>query len=137
MECFEGMMVTIMDKMAVSAFYTGIYTGIGLHTAMGDTGRLCEVLNKALPELYAAVIIFAIKARQYFDAKCKLALYMITIYAQRVLKSLGVKKAVNMLKPFAIEFQPFIDEIAGKEKTVQECADMATMERIRSMFAST
>ena len=38
-----------------------------------------------------------------------------------------------MLKPFAIEFQPCIDDIIGKEKTVQECANMATMERIRGM----
>jgi len=48
--------------------------------------------------------------------------------------STEVKKAVNMLKPFAIEFQPFINDITGKEKTIQECADMATMERIRGMF---
>jgi len=41
-----------------------------------------------------------------------------------------------MLKPFAVEFQPFIDDITGKEKIIQECADMATMERIRSMFIS-
>ncbi|KAF8421789.1 hypothetical protein EV426DRAFT_188790 [Tirmania nivea] len=113
MEYFEGAMVTIMDKMAVSAFYAGIYTGVGLQTAMGDTGKLYEVLNMALPELYAAVIVFAIKARQYFEAR-------------------WIEKAVNMLKPFAIEFQPFIDDITGKEKTVHECADMAMMERIRS-----
>ncbi|KAF8421781.1 hypothetical protein EV426DRAFT_188583 [Tirmania nivea] len=111
-EYFEGAMVTIMDKMAVSAFYAGIYTGVGLQTAMGDTGKLCKVLNMALPEFYAAVIVFVIKARQYFEAR-------------------WLKKAVDMLKPFAIEFQPFIDDITGKEKTVQECADMATMERIR------
>jgi len=80
MECFEGTMVTIMDKMAVSAFYTGVYTGIGLHTAMGDTGKLHNVLDMALPELYAAVIVFAIKARQYYDARCKLTLHMITTH---------------------------------------------------------
>ena len=74
MECFEGTMVTIMDKMAVSVFYVGIYTGVGLHTAMGDTGKLHAVLDIALPELYAAVIVFAVKARQYFDARCKLTL---------------------------------------------------------------
>jgi len=49
---------------------------------------------------------------------------------------LGVKKAVNMLKPFAVEFQPFIDDITGKETTVQECADIATMERTRSTLIS-
>jgi len=41
-----------------------------------------------------------------------------------------------MLKPFAIEFQPFLDDITGKERSVQECADMATMERIRGVFVS-
>ena len=50
--------------------------------------------------------------------------------------SAGVQKAVNMLKPFAIEFQPFINDISGKEKIVQGCADMATMERIRGMFGT-
>jgi len=79
-------MATIMDKMAVSAFYAGIYTGVGLHTAMGDTGKLKEVLDMALPELYAAVIVFAVKARQYFDARCKLALLVIT--EQKMLKRL-------------------------------------------------
>ena len=80
MQCFEGTMVTIIDKMAVSALYVGIYIGTGLQTAMGDTSklRILEVLDLALPELYAAVIVFAIKARQYFDARCKLALFMIT-----------------------------------------------------------
>ena len=135
MECFEGTMATIMDKMAVSAFYAGIYTGVELHGALGDTGKLHEVLDMALPELYAAVIVFAMKARQYFNAKCKLTL--LTIIKQAMLKKnySGVKKTVNVLKPFAIEFQPFVDDIAGKEKTVQESADIATMERIRSTLA--
>jgi len=132
MECFEGIMVTIMDKMAVSAFYAGIYTGVGL---VGDTSKLHKILNMALPELYAAIMVFVIKAQRYFDARCKMALYIII---EHMLKKnyLGVKKAVHMLKPFAIEFQPFFDDITGKEKTVQECADMATMERIRGVFIS-
>jgi len=78
MECFEGTMVTIMDKMAVSAFYAGVYTGVGSDTAMGDTGKLHDILDMALPELYAAVIVFAIKARQYFDSRCKSALHVVT-----------------------------------------------------------
>ena len=36
-----------------------------------------------------------------------------------------------MLKPFAIEFQPLIDDITGKERTVKEYANI---ERIRSML---
>jgi len=63
MECFEVTMATIMDKMAVSAFYMGIYTGVGLHSAMRGTDKLHEVLDMALPDSYAAVIVFAVKAR--------------------------------------------------------------------------
>ena len=46
----------------------------------------------------------------------------------------GVKKFSSILKSFDIEFQPFIEEINAKEEVIQECADAATMERIRSMI---
>lgn len=39
----------------------------------------------------------------------------------------------HMFKPFAIEFQPSIEEMAEKEQRVRVCADMATMERIMSL----
>lgn len=39
-----------------------------------------------------------------------------------------------MLKPFDIEFQPFIDEINAKERAIQECGDFATMERVKGMI---
>ena len=38
-----------------------------------------------------------------------------------------------MWKPFNVDVQPFIDEITKKEKMIRECADVATMERVRSM----
>ena len=38
-----------------------------------------------------------------------------------------------MWKPFNVDVQPFIDEITEKEKMIRECADVATMERIKSM----
>ena len=37
-----------------------------------------------------------------------------------------------MFKPFDIEFGPFIDEMNAKERAIRECADGATMDRIRS-----
>ena len=46
----------------------------------------------------------------------------------------GVKKFASILKSFDIEFQPFIEEINAKEEVIRECADAATMERIRSMI---
>ena len=43
------------------------------------------------------------------------------------------KKLATALKSFAIEFQPLIEEINAKEVVVRQCADAATMDRIRSM----
>ncbi|KAF8436690.1 hypothetical protein BGX38DRAFT_1213998, partial [Terfezia claveryi] len=71
------------------------------------------MLESALPELYAAVIVFAVKARAYFEAR-------------------GLKKVTNTLKSFNVEFQPFIEDINAKEKVIRECADAATMEKIRN-----
>ena len=41
-----------------------------------------------------------------------------------------------MLQPFDIEFQPFIEEIDTKETVIRECADAATMERIKGLTSS-
>ncbi|KAF8436126.1 hypothetical protein BGX38DRAFT_1215711 [Terfezia claveryi] len=65
------------------------------------------MLESALPELYAAVIVFAVKARAYFEARGLCA------------------------KSFDIEFQSFIKDINSKERVIRECADAATMEKIR------
>ena len=45
-----------------------------------------------------------------------------------------ITKFASTLKSFDIEFQPFIDEINAKEGAIRECADAATMERIRSII---
>jgi hypothetical protein len=42
-------------------------------------------------------------------------------------------KVINMLQPFVIEFKPFIDDMSQTEKRVRECADIATMDRIKSL----
>ena len=47
--------------------YAGIYNGFILPS---ETEQLKEKLESALPELYAAVIVFAVKAKSYFEAKC-------------------------------------------------------------------
>ena len=39
-----------------------------------------------------------------------------------------------MIKPFTVEFQPFIDDINNDAKTIRECADAATMKRIKGMY---
>ena len=45
-----------------------------------------------------------------------------------------MKKVTHLLKPFDVEFQPFIDEIDAKERLVRECADAMTMERIKGII---
>ena len=47
-----------------------------------------------------------------------------------------MEKIVNALKPFDIEFQPFIEEINVKEEVFRKFADAATMERVRSTHHS-
>ena len=40
----------------------------------------------------------------------------------------------SILKSFEVEFQPFIKEINAKEEAIRECADAATMARIKGML---
>ena len=62
-EGFEVAIAALVEKMAICEFYAGIYIGVSLpsHSTVNS------VLNSALPELYAAVIVFAVKARTYFE----------------------------------------------------------------------
>ena len=46
-----------------------------------------------------------------------------------------MKKFTSKLKPFDVEFQPFVEEISAKEGVIRRHADAATMERMRSMFS--
>ena len=45
-----------------------------------------------------------------------------------------MKRIVNALKPFDIEFQPFIEEINVKEGVIRKFADAATMARVKSTY---
>ena len=49
---------------------------------------------------------------------------------------LGLGKAKNMIKPFAVEFQPLINDINDSANAVRECADGATMERIKGVLCN-
>jgi len=64
-------MAAIVEKMALAEFYAGIYVGVPLHASTPNSLALRNTLDLALPELYAAVIVFSIKVREYFNARCK------------------------------------------------------------------
>lgn len=60
------------------------------------------------------------------------------MFPKRLLRNnplpLGLGRIQFLIKPFEIEFGPFIDEINIKEKIIRECADMATMDKIKSKY---
>lgn len=68
-EVIEGLEVAIgelLEKVTLCQVYAGMYSGALRSTA---NTQLQEMLDSALPELYAAIIVFATKARNYFEAK--------------------------------------------------------------------
>ena len=69
-EVIEGLEVAIavlLEKMAICEFYAGIYAALPSRSTAYSL-QLQSLLNSALPELYAAVIVFSVKARTYFEA---------------------------------------------------------------------
>ena len=98
-----------------------------------NSSQLQSMLDSALPELYAAVIVFSVKARTYFEDK---GTFWPTLTYIHTKPKPGMKRIVNALKSFDIEFQPFIEEINVKEGVIRKCADAATMERVRRTFST-
>ena len=72
-EAIEGLEVTIatlLEKMSICEVYAGVYFGVPLRSqSTANSLRLQTILDSALPELYAAVIIFSVKAHTYFEAR--------------------------------------------------------------------
>jgi hypothetical protein len=64
-------METILTKMAACEFYAGLYAE-SLHVTLNSertTLAFEESLDSALPEFYAAVLVFSVKAKGYFAPK--------------------------------------------------------------------
>ena len=135
MEGFEVAIAALLEKMSICEFYTRIYSGVSLpSSSTANSLQPQDMLDSALPELYAAVLVFAVKASTYFNAR---SMYIICEYKMSLhyaKQRLGSEKFAITMNPFDIEFQSFIDEINAKEGTIRECADAATMEGIRSMI---
>jgi len=56
--------------MSICEFYAGIYVGVPLSSrSIAKSLQSQGILDSALPELYAAVIVFSVKARAYFEAR--------------------------------------------------------------------
>lgn len=81
-EGLETAISTLLEKLSICEFYSRIYVGVPLPSqSTANRLRLQSKLDLALPELYAAVIVFAVKARSYFEARgtydtCRKKYYM-------------------------------------------------------------
>ena len=138
MEGFEIAIATLLEKMSICEFYSGIYNGVSLPLqSTTNSSQLQSMLDSALPELYAAVIVFSVKARTYFENKGTFWLRTPTLTYIYTNPKPGMKQIVDALKPFDIEFQPFIEEINVQEGVIRKYADAATMERVRSTYGFT
>ena len=70
-EGFEAAITALLEKMPICHFYAGIYVGVPLTSqqSLEDGSKLQNMLKSALPELYAAVIVFSVKARTFFEPR--------------------------------------------------------------------
>ena len=60
----------LLEKVPICEFYATIYNGVSL--PLGSTGNSLQpqlMSDSALPEFYAAVIVFTLKAHAYFEAR--------------------------------------------------------------------
>ena len=107
-ESLEAAAETIVAKMAICEFYANVYAETGIALSSDQmTCRLQQSLDSALPEFYAAVLVFSAKARQYFDPSNSGNYLSHRSLQKSVLTSAKysvVAKIGNMLKPFANEF---------------------------------
>lgn len=70
-EGFEVAIAVLLEKVFICEFYSRIYMGVPLPLRSTASNNLQpqSMPDSALPELYAAVIVFAVKARVYFEAR--------------------------------------------------------------------
>lgn len=136
MEVIEGLEVaiaTLLEKMSICEFYADIYAGALLPSqSTANSQQLQSIRDSALPQLYAAVIVFAVKARTYFEAGSTYASYELQYNVIQIM--LNRKSGITKFATTFDEFQPFIEEINTKEGVIRECADAATMDRIKSII---
>ena len=77
-EYLETTTATMVEKIAVCGFYASLYVHVEREDFMqsrasGATAEsLCKKLDSALPKLYAAVLVYSVKAKEYFIANSKL-----------------------------------------------------------------
>jgi len=60
----------LLEKLPICEFYARIYAGVPLSSrSVVNSLQRQRILDFALPELYAAAIVFTVKARTYVEAR--------------------------------------------------------------------
>ena len=67
-ECLEATMTMILEKITKCEFYASIYMGVLMPD---NNSNLQTTIDSALPQFYAAVMVFAMKAQDYYNTRCK------------------------------------------------------------------
>ncbi|KAA8893231.1 hypothetical protein FN846DRAFT_550090 [Sphaerosporella brunnea] len=106
--------------MANCEFYANIYTeALNVYFRTPSTAiAWVERLESALPQFYAAILVFAVKAKRYFTPSTR-------------------GKFTNPLKPFATTLQTYLNNIDETERALKELAGMATMQGVKDLRDNT
>ena len=75
-EGLDASIATLLEKVSICEFYAEMYSKVPLGP------QSVKKLESALPELYAAIIVFATKARDYFEAGGTYVEYILYQYHQ-------------------------------------------------------
>ena len=76
-ENLEQAVGMIFEKIAICEFYAAIYSHmipVNLSSAFPVSQEVHDILDAALPQFYAAILCFLVKARQYFDPTTSMTL---------------------------------------------------------------
>ena len=130
-------MDTVVASMAESQFYASVFVGclqldLDSHAA---AEAFMKSMKSALPEFYAAVLVFSTRARGYFlplgsgEAPC--LSYTDRLFCMLYVLTLHQAKLTNYLEPFSITLEPCLQEIDANRKKLERLASMSTMERIK------
>jgi hypothetical protein len=118
LDCLENAMETIVLTMADCEFYERIYASSKLPSQQvllrspETTERFRQEVDSALLELYAAVSVFMVRVKLYFEKP----------------------SFMGALKPFTVEFGPLLEGIRTREGILRKLADQASMDGIRGML---
>ncbi|KAI5855407.1 hypothetical protein BZA05DRAFT_239288 [Tricharina praecox] len=110
-EALECALSTIITTMANCKFYSRICA----NALRSSPTPLLDELEAALPEFYAAVLVFSIKAKHYFAPPSYLG------------------RVTQHLKPFSSGILPYLDDIERMKSQLKDLAEMAEMERVHDL----